>query len=75
MSIAAELHDIFAAKEYLWMVGGERVVPSEDDIQKALDTIKSMLDVSPDIGSLEVGRIRVQRTDVGLEVYIFMGDM
>ncbi len=75
MTIASDLHDIFVKKGYLWKVGSERRIPSEDDINKALDRIRFVLDNEDDAGSLEVGRIRVQKTDAGMEVYVYIGDL
>lgn len=75
MSLVSDLHDIMVNRNYQWSINGVLVSPSLDDVKDALDRIKERLDKEPVGTALEVGRLRVQKTDDGLETYIYIGDL
>jgi hypothetical protein len=62
-------------RNYLWKINGTLVSPSLNDVEDALARIKERLTDEPVGTALEVGRLRVQKTDDGLETYIYIGDL
>lgn len=74
MSISSVAHDIFVEQGYLWKVGADRKIPTEEDIEATLDKMMEVLDNDPESGSIEVGRLLVQKTDQGYAIYIHLGD-
>lgn len=75
MSISSVAHGIFVEQGYVWKMGSERNIPTEDDIRICLDKMVEVLDSSDKDDTIEVGRLLVQETDEGYAVYIHLGDM
>lgn len=67
------IHRIFIERDYKWSVGGRLSVPSKEDIRTCLDRMADVLD-DGDIGmNINVGRLHMEKTEGGLETYIWMG--
>lgn len=75
MSISSVAHGIFVKRGYLWKIGGDRHIPTEQDIQTTLDKMVEVLENDPDSDTIEVGRLLVQKTEQGYAIYIHLGDI
>lgn len=64
----------FFVNGWTWRVGGELIVPSEDDIAKTLDRMKEVLYTEPDGTQMELGRLIMRKDAEGYEVYVYLGD-
>jgi len=73
--LAYELAGLFEVYNYEWKFEDGLKLPTEDDIAKTLDGMhKRLYDEKDPLGSMEVGRIRMQRHDDKAEVYLYLGD-
>lgn len=75
MTLSSDLHDIFVKRGYKWNIGGHLLTPTSADILETLKKIRERLDNEPVGTSIDVGRLKVQKTDEGLETYIYIGDL
>jgi hypothetical protein len=75
MSLVSDVHDILVNRNYQWKINGTLVTPDIFDVEDAFARIKERLTDEPVGTALEVGRLRVQKTDDGLETYIYIGDL
>jgi hypothetical protein len=66
---------LFRENAWTWNIKGKgSVVPDEDDIERALDLAAEML-YSESIGTrLSVGRLIIEKTHQGHDVYCFVGN-
>lgn len=74
MSLEANLAAWFKANGWTWhLLNNRTVVPDETDIEEALDAAAKRLYTSPVGTQLEVGRLIIQKTHKGHDVYIYYG--
>lgn len=64
----------FKYRQYKWKIlGGELIVPSQEDIEEALDQIEKTL-YNEGVGSImEVGRLIAIRQEEGVDIYVHVG--
>lgn len=68
------LADHFKKNGWVWSLKGRgKVVPTEEDLQKALDEAQRILYSSTDGNMLQIGRLIVIKQDTGLDVYVLAG--
>jgi hypothetical protein len=74
MSLESDLAGVFARNGWTWSVKGKgSIVPSEDEIERALDEAARML-YNEQVGAqLEVGRLIIKKKAKGHDVYIYVG--
>lgn len=74
MSIAESLATEFAVKGWHWKVGGELVIPSEDDVARVLTSMAGMLESEPNETQVLIGRLIMRKSDGHNDVYLFYGE-
>lgn len=76
MSLASELAEEFAKREYTWSIkdSDERYTPDEDDLEVLLDNLAAALYSGAPGDSAEQGRLLVVKKHHGHDVYLHVGE-
>lgn len=64
----------FKKNQWTWAIGGGMNVPTEQDIQDALDEAARLLYDEPVGTQLSVGRLIIEKTASGHDVYMLAGE-
>lgn len=75
MSLESDLADTFKRHGWVWKIKGhpDGIIPTEDDIEAALDEAARLL-YNETVGTqLEIGRLIIKRKHDGFDVYIYAG--
>lgn len=74
MNLEQELADTFERNNWKWNTKAKGpVVPTEEDIQAALDEAARVLYNEPVGSTLEVGRLIIHKKHRGHDVYVYAG--
>lgn len=72
--LEAYLAEIFAREGWTWnLKGGVTRVPTEEDVEAALDEAARLLYNEPVGTQLEVGRLIIKKLPRGHDVYVYAG--
>lgn len=73
--IESLISEIFQRIEHYWNIkGGKRVIPDDNDVERALDEAAKVL-YNENIGErLEVGGLIIEKRPVGHDVYCYLGN-
>lgn len=75
MKLEDKLAQEFAENGWTWNLAGDKtIVPTESDIEQALDEAARMLYNEEPGTQLEVGRLIIKKTPRGHDVYLFAGE-
>lgn len=74
MSLESDLSKIYKDNNWAWSIKGKgSVVPTEEDIEAALDEAARLL-YNESVGAqLEIGRLIIKKKHRGHDVYIYAG--
>ena len=69
------IHYVFTQRDHRWhLKGGKEIVPSENDVEEALDEAARIL-YTRDIGDqLNVGGLIIEKRPIGHDVYVYVGN-
>ena len=70
------LLELYRKLKVTWKIGGIRRPPSQDDLEKTLDSAKNLLYDEPVPSELGVGRLLIRHVRPGIyETYVYLGDL
>lgn len=64
----------FKKNHWTWNLKGGQRVPSETDVEDALDEAARILYNETDGAQLEVGRLIIKKKPTGHDVYVYVGE-
>lgn len=73
--LESKIADWFAENGWTWnLKGGRTVVPTDSDVERALDEAVKQLYNEPVGTQLQVGRLIIEKKNQGYDVYMYVGE-
>lgn len=74
MSLESDIAEVFEKNGWKWSIQNKGyIVPTEEDVEAALDEAARILYNEPVGSSIEVGRLIIQKKHRGHDVYVYVG--